>query len=118
MPNGTDDNQLQLAFPGPGGGTRTAERFEEFHRDNPVVYRTLVTLARQWVDQTGRHKMGINALVERTRWEVAITTSDPDFKINNSYAPYYARVIMRDEPDLDGIFDLRRSAADEWLGAA
>lgn len=26
-----------------------AERFEEFHRENPHVYRVLVKLAREWV---------------------------------------------------------------------
>lgn len=93
----------------------TAGRFEEFHRDNPLVYATLCSLARQWLARTGRHKLGINSLVERVRWEIAMRTNDPDFKINNNYAPYYARLIMATESDLDGLFELRTSAADEWM---
>jgi hypothetical protein len=92
-----------------------AERFVDFHTKSPDVYHALVTLARQWVARTGRRKLGIKTLFERARWELALTTSDPDFKLNNNYAPYYARVIMRQESDLDGMFDLRTSEADDWL---
>lgn len=104
--------QLQL------GQTDMATKFEEFHANNPKVYETLVRLARQWVSTTGRHKIGIGALTERTRWEIAIATSDPDFKINNSYRAWYARLIMRQEPDLAGLFELRASEADSWIEVA
>ncbi|OBI95586.1 hypothetical protein A5625_08160 [Mycobacterium sp. 1465703.0] len=91
------------------------ERFEEFHADNPVVYDTLVRLAREWVARTGRHKLGIATLFERTRWEIALATNDPEYKLNNNWKAYYARLIMRREPDLDELFDLRASEADEWI---
>lgn len=106
---------VQLPLPTAGGPT--AERFEAFHADNPHVYRTLVHLARQWISVTGRRKIGLQALYERARWEIAIQTTDADFRLNNNYAAYYARLIMHQEPDLDGIFELRRSEADAWLGA-
>lgn len=93
----------------------TAKKFEQFHADNPLVYDTLCRLARAWVRRTGRYKLGINSLIERVRWEIAINTNDPEFKVNNNYAPYYARLIMTTEPDLAGIFELRPSAADEWM---
>lgn len=123
MPKPTDeaaDEQLTLddfAF-SPEEEQSAAEKFEVFHTENPRVYTLLVVLARQWVATTGRHKIGIGALTERVRWEIAITTNDPDFKINNNFRAYYARLIMRNEADLADIFDLRRSAADGWAGAA
>lgn len=43
-----------------------------------------------------------------------MSTSDPDFKLNNSYRAYYARLIMAQEPDLAGLFALRKSEADNW----
>jgi hypothetical protein len=95
----------------------TAARFEEFHADNPRVYDVLVTLARQWVHSTGRTKLGIGALYERARWEIALSTADPDFKLNNNFRAYYARLIMRHNVDLAGMFDLRASEADEWIEA-
>lgn len=92
-----------------------AERFAEFHAKSPEVYSTLVALARQWVAKTGRRRLGIATLFERARWELAISTSDPDFKLNNSYRAYYARLIMRAEPDLADLFATRESAADAWF---
>lgn len=89
-----------------------AERFEQFHDDNPRVYAILVRLAREWVQATGRRTLGIKALWERARWEMAITTRGDEFKLNNNYHAFYARKIMAQEPDLAGIFKLRRSAAD------
>lgn len=92
----------------------TAEKFEQFHQDNPIVYTTLCSLARDWLARHGR-PTGIGRLTEVCRWEIAMQTNDPEFKINNSFRAYYARLIMRSESDLDGIFDLRASAADEWM---
>lgn len=96
-------------------GSTIAERFEDFDRSNPHVYRTLVRLAREWVEQTGRRKIGTKALFEVARWQIALATSDPDFKLNNSYTAFYSRLIMRREADLSGLFDLRHSSADEWI---
>ena len=94
-----------------------AEKFEAFHRDNPHVYNIFVALAHQWIDRTGRRKVGISALTERARWEIAINTRDADaeYKLSNSYRAFYARLIMAQEPELDGLFDLRPSEADEWI---
>jgi hypothetical protein len=90
-------------------------KFDQFHTENPRVYRILVRLAREWVTGTGRNKLGTKALFERARWEIAINTSDPDYKLNNNYTPFYARLIMYREIDLAGLFDLRVSEADDWL---
>ena len=90
-------------------------KFDRFHADNPKVYQVLVRLAREWVSKTGRHKVGISALYEVARWEIALATSDADFKIDNSHRAFYARLIMTQEPDLAGLFDLRASKADEWI---
>jgi hypothetical protein len=96
----------------------TAERFERFDHENPQVYVILVRLAREWVDRTGRRRLGIKSLFERARWEIALATSDPDFKLNNNYTAYYARLIMQREADLADLFATRRSAADVSIGRA
>ncbi|AAD17628.1 hypothetical protein TM4_63 [Mycobacterium phage TM4] len=92
-----------------------AAKFEKFHADNPEVYEVLVRLAREWVEVTGRRKLGIANLYERARWEIAMRTSDPEYKLNNDHRAFYARLIMAREPDLDGLFALRTSEADEWI---
>ncbi|OCB57664.1 hypothetical protein A5677_17015 [Mycobacterium malmoense] len=104
--------QLELSF-----DPTIADRFVEFHRSNPNVYATLLRLAREWVQQTGGKKIGIGALYERARWELAITTNDPDYRLNNDFRAFFARLIMYENPDLRGLFELRYSAADEWLAS-
>jgi len=100
----------QLAFP-----ISEETKFDLFHADNPRVYEVLVRLAREWVSRTGRHKLGIKTLYERARWEIALSTTDADFKLNNNFTAFYARLIMAQERDLAGLFDLRASEADLWL---
>jgi hypothetical protein len=106
-------------FPSGRSDMQLYQKFETFHRENPHVYRTLVALAREWVRTTRRTEIGIAMLYERVRWEIAIATSDPDFKLTNSYRAFYARLIMQRESDLRGLFTTRSSVADEWdAGAA
>jgi hypothetical protein len=49
--------------------------FEHYHAQNPKVYHVFVRLAREYLAATGRSRIGIKALIERARWELAITTS-------------------------------------------
>lgn len=93
----------------------TAERFEAFHAENPHVYQVLVRLAREWVAATDRRKLGVKTLYERARWEIAVDTRDADYRLNNNYTPFYARLIMWQERDLCDMFDMRWSEADEWI---
>lgn len=85
------------------------ERFLAFHEANPHVYRSLVALARQ-MRAGGRARVSIKLLIERLRWEYAMRTTRPEgeYAINNDYTSRYARLIMASNPDLAGIFELRR----------
>lgn len=81
--------------------------FLEFHALNPHVCDLLVSYARH-ARARGHRRLSIQMLIERARWEATIETESSDgFKVNNNHAPYYARLIMRQEPDLDGMFDTR-----------
>lgn len=87
------------------------ERFRIFHRNNPQVYAELVRLCREG-KATGRRHLGIRTLWEVMRWNLAnvhVATNDPtsDLKLNDHYHTYYARLIMEQEPDLAGFFELR-----------
>lgn len=90
------------------------ERFQEFHSDHPEVYEQLVQLARTWV-RHGGGKLGIATLFERLRWEWQVTglTDSQGYKLNNNYRAHYARIIMDQEPDLVGIFEIRKLTSEE-----
>lgn len=84
------------------------ERFDEFDAAHPEVYRELVRLSRQWVS-VGRARLGIATLFEKLRWEwhVAGLQDRDGFKLNNNFRALYARKIMANHPDLDGLFETR-----------
>lgn len=108
--------QPEFNWFGPRGKLERA--FWEFHFKNPLVYELLLKFARQW-KQFGGGVCGIHFLIERVRWEISIQTKgDGVFKINNNHAPFYARLIMVNEPDLVGIFRLRRQRIQTSFGPA
>lgn len=84
------------------------DNFEIFHEKNPHVYVRLVELARA-LRARGRLRIGIKNLFEVIRWEYYMSTSDPNsnYKLNNNYHSRYARLIMDQESDLAGAFELR-----------
>ncbi len=91
---------------GPKAPHTIYESFMAFHQKNPRVYRELVQLARR-LKAKGVAQMGIGMLYEVLRYRTALRTAGDPFKLNNSYRSYYARLIMLDEPDLAGCFELR-----------
>jgi hydrogenase maturation factor len=87
--------------------------FIEFDTQNPEVYKQLVRLARQW-KAAGKAKLGIKTLFEKLRWEwhVAGLTESDGYKLNNNFTALYARKIMKNEADLDGLFEIRSLASE------
>lgn len=94
-----------------------SERFERFHAAHGHVYDAIVRLARRWRSATGRDQQGVKRLIEIARWDEGIRTGEEP-EINNSHAPYYARLIMLRESDLAEAFEIRRAAEpDAWIAA-
>jgi hypothetical protein len=87
-------------------------QFLRFHATNPDVYRRLVEMAYQWRARRPRERVGIGLLVAVLRWEEVVDTTGDHYRINEDYAPHYARLIMAREPDLAGLFETRPSVAD------
>src|SRR5687767_14852416 len=111
--HGTSSTEAQLELfdqtdDVPEGVTLT-QKFELFDHYNPDFGPTLVRLAREFLDQTGR-TCGIQLLIEVARWEIEMKVASIDgFRINNDFAAFYARKIMAENEDLLGFFQLRRA---------
>jgi hypothetical protein len=88
--------------------------FEKYHDENPHVYKFLVHFARaaiQAMRDRGQDnpQYSIAAVVERARWHINFEVRGyQDFKINNDFRARYSRLIMRNETDLRGVFNLRK----------
>lgn len=89
----------------------TETAFQRYHKENPHVYAKLREFALEAVE-AGRTRFGINMLHERVRWYTAVEATGDVWKLNNNYRAYYARLLMKNEPALDGLFALRASRAD------
>lgn len=87
------------------------ERFKSFHEKNPHVYGILVMLARR-AKNKGRTRIGMKMLYEVARWHFYINARvEDEYVLNNDYTSRYARLINDNEPDLHGIFEMRRLRA-------
>jgi hypothetical protein len=86
--------------------TRTIEqRFEDYHRQHPEVYRLYVQYARI-AREKGYKRIGIGFLTEIIRWQEGIAKTER-FAISNDYRSRYARFIMANEIDLCDFFSTR-----------
>lgn len=80
--------------------------FRIFHRTNPHVLRSLIELTEE-LHRTGARRIGMKMLFEVLRWQTMLATRGDDFKLNNNYCSYYARVLMHRRPEFRGMFQLR-----------
>lgn len=89
-----------------------SERFAKFHADNPAVYAELVRLARDLKAKGYKH-YSCDSLLHVIRFHRHLVTT-PDgsgFEINNDFAALFSRLIMQQEKDLEGFFELRERRA-------
>ena len=91
--------------------THLEEAFNKFHSDNPHVLVKLVEIARFIKANTKKERYGMKALFERLRWISEFETVSDDYKLNNNYTAFYARM-LNNMAEFEGFFQLRRSVAD------
>lgn len=86
---------------------RIERAFTRFHAKNPSVYTQLRDMALR-LKRTGKSTYSISALFEVLRYERALQTiGDDGLKLNNNYRALYARMIARNEPELQEFFRMR-----------
>ena len=88
--------------------------FEKYHDANPHVLIALERFTRE-AFEAGHAHIGIDFVHARARWYTSIETTGDDFKLSNRWRPFYARLIMQRNPDMSGVFRLRKAAADSEI---
>lgn len=83
------------------------ERFADFHNEHPEIYDQIVALCRRR-KQRGLSHWRTKAAIEVVRdlWERRARR--PLHGINDHFSSRYARLIMENEADLRGFFELRK----------
>jgi hypothetical protein len=85
------------------------EKFLEFHSKHPEVYAALSKFAHEWRHRKGPGaRLGIRVVIERVRWELGLGAEDETPRLNNNHAAFYARLLMAQEPRLEGLFILKK----------
>lgn len=82
------------------------QAFEHFHAAHPEVWALFQQFAFEMLG-TGRKHYSARLICNRIAWHTDITSraSEPeDFKINNNFSPYYARLFHRTFPEHGGFF--------------
>jgi hypothetical protein len=74
-------------------------RFKEFHAANPGVWRLFVRFSIE-ACHAGRKRYSARCVMERIRWHVDVETrgAGVELKLNDHYAPYYARMFQAKFP--------------------
>ena len=85
--------------------TALQQEFNAYHQRNPRIYEKLRTLALR-LKRVGASSYGMKALFEILRFN-ALLQSDKKFKLSNNFTPYYARLLMKEEPQLASFFYTR-----------
>jgi len=86
------------------------DAFRVFHAENPHVYAELRAGALR-LHHAGWKHFGIARLYEGLRYQRALETTAKDWKLDNNFRALYARLLMEQEPELEGFFELRQRTA-------
>jgi len=87
------------------------EKFDQFDNDNPKIWEMFERFTFELISK-GRNRHSARDVIHRIRWETALKTDDPNFKVNDHWSPCYARKFHKVHPRYDGFFSVRPSRAD------
>lgn len=93
------------ALIGDGVNSTSAKLFVKWHEKSPEVWKELEKVALEAIN-TGIPKWGAKGIAEVVRWNLSMRKKE-EFKLNNNYVSYYARVFVLKYPEHSGFFEFR-----------
>lgn len=88
------------------------ESFVRFHKENPRVWRLFERLSFEMLAE-GHLSYSANAIFERIRLHMSVSTTGEEVKLSNNHRAYYARLFHVRYPHLYGFFKCRRLVSDD-----
>ena len=86
---------------------RYRKQFIEWFPLNMHVIEAFERYAIELKRNGNREYYSIKAILERLRWDSMLEDSALDYKLNNNHAACISRILMRLNPELDGMFQTR-----------
>ena len=87
------------------------EKFQEYNIINPHIYKEFERLALQMVEH--RSHFSSKAIIEKMRWDSAISQEDTDYKLSAWITPYLTRKFDEEHPEHKGFFRKARLRGDQ-----
>jgi hypothetical protein len=82
------------------------ERFAEFDRRNPHVFREIRRRCNELLALGVKH-FGLRLVWERMRWDHTVQTQGEPWKLNDHYVAYYARKLIESDRRFASVLELR-----------
>ena len=89
-------------------------RFQKYQEENPHVYAAFKRFTLELV-AAGRTRIGGRVIVERLRWESMVRSNTGQWKLNDHWTPFFVRLFIKEHPQHEGLFSLRKAKADTEL---
>ncbi len=93
-------------------GISIREGFEKFNSENPMVYKAFEKQALRAIAK-GRKKISAKLIINWIRWNEYLESSDKNFRINDAFQAYYARLFIKNHPGYDKVFEFRKLRNEE-----
>jgi hypothetical protein len=81
------------------------EQWKKYHIANPNFYELFGRFAREAMRTHSR--IGARFIFERIRWYEQVEMGSTQYRVCNSFAAYYARLLMLDKPEFQSIFNTK-----------
>jgi hypothetical protein len=88
------------------------EKFKEFHKLNPDVYKLFKKFAIE-AKGSGRQRFSHWMIANRIRWYTTIETRGSDYKLSNDFIALYARLLIYHRPEFEGFFLIKKMKNNE-----
>lgn len=93
-------------------GISIREGFVSFHNQNPHVFEEFERQALIAIGK-GREKISAKLIINWIRWNEYLRTSDKNFRINDAYQSYYARLFLEKYPQHKDKIEVRKLRNEE-----
>ena len=93
------------------------EKFRDWYPSNIHVINAFEKEAFYLLNRGRRERYSIYTIREKLRWDSLVSESGQDYKLNNNFSPFIARILMFMNPGMKGMFSTRRELETEELTA-
>lgn len=93
-------------------GMSIRDGFAEYHKKNPHVFATFEREALAAI-AAGNKKLSSKLIINYIRWNEIRESTGKNFRINDAYQSYYARLFVTKHPEHIDVFNFRKLRNEE-----